>query len=296
MQVRAFLLYVAGIFVLAALTAYPAYLALTALGVADVAFDGMVLRLLKLYALLGLWPLLKFLGINNREAWGYGRGTTGRGFLLGLGLGLAVGIASLGLVVLALLAFDIRVAKPGVELSAATLGVLAWKSLFTGVMVGLIEETWFRGALHGAIQRMAGTGVAVVLISLIYAAVHFVRADITIPHDEIGWSSGAVVIANCFHRFRDQAVIDSLFALFAAGLLLALVRVQTGRIAECIGVHAGWVAVIKFVRKLTYPNEEATWSFVVGEYDGVIGVLVGIWFALLCAIYYVYFGRRTWSR
>lgn len=296
MHARAFLIYVAGIFVLAALSAYPAYLLLDALGVEDLAFDRLVMRLLKLYALLGLWPLLRVLGINNREAWGYGRGKTGRRFFLGLGLGFAVGVASLALAVMPLLLLDIRVAKPGVDLSMATVSVLAWKSLFTGVMVGVIEETWFRGALHSAIQRMASVGVAVVAVSLIYAAVHFVRADITIPPSEVGWSSGAVVISNCLHRFRDQAVFDSLFALFAAGLLLALVRVHTGRIAECIGIHAGWVAVIKFVRKLTYPNEDASLSFVVGDYDGVIGVLVGVWFAMLCAIYYLYYGRHSWPR
>ena len=254
------------------------------------------MRLLKLYALLGLWPLLRFLGINNREGWGYGTGKTGRRFLMGFAIGFAVGVASLAVAVLPLLGLDIRVAKPGIDLSTETVSMLVLKSIFTGVMVGLIEETWFRGALHSAIQRMASVGVAVVVVSLLYAAVHFVNADITIPPDEVGWSSGAVVISNCLHRFRDQVVIDSLFALFAAGLLLALVRVHTGRIAECIGIHAGWVAVIKFVRTLTYPNGEASFSFVVGQYDGVIGVLVGVWFALLCAIYYVYCGRRTWPR
>lgn len=294
MQIRTFLIYVASIFVLAAVTAYPVYLGLRSLGVEELAFDELVMRLLKVYALLGLWPLLKCLGINNREAWGYGAGNTGKGFLLGFGIGLLVGIGSLAIAVLPLLAFEIRVAKPGVEIGLASVGILAWKGLFTGVMVGIIEETWFRGALHSAVQRMWSVGVAIVLVSLIYAAVHFVRADFTIPPAEVDWTSGMVVISNCLHRFRDQAFVDSLFALTAAGLLLGLVRHQTGRIAECIGIHAGWVMVIQLVRKLTYPNGSASWAFVVGDYDGVIGVLVGGWFVLLCVVYYFYCGREKW--
>ena len=58
MGLAAFLIYVLATLVLTAISSYPIFLALEAVGLRDMPFDDMVTRLLKLYALLGLWPLL----------------------------------------------------------------------------------------------------------------------------------------------------------------------------------------------------------------------------------------------
>ncbi len=79
----------------------------------------------------------------------------------------------------------------------------------------------------------------------------------------------------------------------AAGFFLALIRHRTGRIAECIGIHAGWVMVIQIFRKLTYPNTENSWTFVVGSFDGVIGLLAGVWFTALGIAYFFRYVRRV---
>ena len=292
MGLAPFLIYVLAIFVLTALTSYPVFLGLEALGLRDMPFDNMVMRLLKLYGLLGLWPLLSSFGINSRAGWGYGPSRDGRGFFRGLLLGAVVGIASMALVVVFLLAFEIRVARPGTLLSPATITVLVLQSAFTGLMVGFIEETWFRGALQTSIAHVANSAFAIVFISIVYGAMHFVSADFSIPADEVGWLSGTAVLFTCLHGFREPAFFDSLFALVAGGLLLGMIRYRTGRIAECIGIHAGWVMVVKILRRTTYPNSEASWSFMVGDYDGVIGILAGLWFSSLAIAYYVRSGRR----
>jgi membrane protease YdiL (CAAX protease family) len=292
MQLAPFLIYVLATFVLTALTSYPVFLCLEALGLRDMPFDEMVMRLLRLYGLLGLWPLLSGFGINSRSGWGYGPGRSGRGFIHGLLLGAVIGIASMALVVLVLLVFDIRVARPGIALSPPLIVVLVLQSAFAGFLVGFIEETWFRGALQTSVAYVSNSAVAIVLISLVYGAMHFVSSDINIPADEVRWLSGTAVLFTSLHGFRDPAFIDSLFALVAGGLLLGLVRYRTGRIAECIGIHAGWVMVVKILRQTTYPNSEASWSFMIGDYDGVIGLLAGLWFSSLAIAYYLRFGRR----
>lgn len=292
MQLAPFLIYVLATFVLTAVTSYPVFLGLEALGLRDMPFDEMVMRLLKLYCLLGLWPLLSGFGINSRSGWGYGPGCTGRGFIRGLLLGAVIGVASMALVVLVLLVFDIRVARPGIELSPLLIAVLVVQSAFAGFMVGFIEETWFRGGLQTSIAHVSNSAVAIVLISLLYGAMHFVGSDINIPADEVRWLSGTAVLFTSLHGFRDPAFIDSLFALVAGGLLLGLVRYRTGRIAECVGIHAGWVMVVKILRQTTYPNSEASWSFMIGDYDGVIGLLAGLWFSSLAIAYYLRYGRR----
>jgi len=292
MHLAPFLIYFLAIFVLTALTGYPVFLGLEALGLRDMPFDDMVMRLLKLYGLLGLWPLLSSFGLNSRDGWGYGQSRGQRGFVTGLLLGAVIGIASMVLVASVLLMFDIRVARPGVSLAPLILSVLVLKSAFAGLMVGFIEETWFRGALQTSVARVSNSAFAIVFISLLYGAMHFVGSDLNIPGDEVRWLSATAVLFTSLHGFREAAYLDSLFALVAGGLLLGLVRYRTGRIAECIGIHAGWVMVVKILRQTTYPNSEASWSFMIGDYDGVIGILAGLWFSSLAIAYYVRNGRR----
>jgi hypothetical protein len=198
----------------------------------------------------------------------------------------------MALVVVILLVFDIRVARPGVTLGPLVLAVVLLKAVFAGLMVGFIEETWFRGALQTGIAHVSNSAFAIVFISFVYGAVHFVSADINIPADEVGWLSGTAVLFTSLHGFRDPAFYDSLFALVVGGLLLGMIRYRTGRIAECIGIHAGWVVVIKMLRHTTYPNADASWSFMIGSYDGVVGILAGLWFSFLAIVYYVRYGRR----
>jgi len=292
MRVAPFLVYVLAVFVLTAVTSYPVFLGLEALGLRDMPFDQMVMRLLKLYGLLGLWPLLASFGLNTRAGWGYGQGRGRRGFAAGILLGAAIGIASMALVVVVLLIFDIRVTRPGVDLNLQVLAVFALQSAFAGLLVGFIEETWFRGALQASVARVSNSAFAIVIISVVYGAMHFISADINIPGDEVRWLSGTGVLFTSLHGFRSPSFYDSLFALVAGGLFLGLVRYRTGRIAECIGIHAGWVMVVKILRLTTYPNADASWSFMIGSYDGVIGILAGLWFSSLAIAYYVRYGRR----
>lgn len=290
MQVAPFLIYVLSVFVLTAITAYPVFLGLEALGLRDMPFDDLVMRVLRLYGLLGLWPLLASFGLNTRNGWGYGGSR--RGFLKGLLLGALAGIATMLLVASVLLMLDIRVARPGLSVSPLILSALVLQSAFAGLMVAFIEETWFRGALQSSVAKVSNSGIAIVLIASIYGAMHFVNSDINIPAEEVRWLSATAVLFTSLHGFRDPAFFDSLFALIAGGLLLGLVRYRTGRIAECIGIHAGWVTVVIVLRQTTYPNTQASGSFMVGEYDGVIGILAGLWFSSLAIAYYFRHERR----
>jgi hypothetical protein len=290
MQVAPFLIYALSVFVLTAISAYPVFLGLEALDLRDMPFDDLVMRVLRLYGLLGLWPLLTSLHLNTKEGWGYGHGR--RGFLKGLLLGALAGVVSMLLVALVLLMLDIRVARPGVSLSPVVMSMLVAQSAFAGLLVGFLEETWFRGALQSSVAGVSNGGVAIVFVALIYGAMHFVSSDINIPADEVGWLSATAVLFTSLHGFRDSALFDSLFALVASGLLLGLVRHRTGRIAECIGIHAGWVMVVKILRQTTYPNADASGSFMIGDYDGVIGILAGLWFSSLAIAYYLRPQRR----
>ena len=72
------------------------------------------------------------------------------------------------------------------------------------------------------------------------------------------------------------------------GLLLAFVRRRTGAIAAGLGLHIGWVFVIKATIATTRVNADAPASFLVGSFDGYTGWLVAAWAAVLIAV--------AWSR
>jgi hypothetical protein len=86
-------------------------------------------------------------------------------------------------------------------------------------------------------------------------------------------------------------IVDSFLALAAVGVLLGVIRARTGHIAACIGLHAGWVCVIGVLRELSVRNPASRWSFLVGDYDGVVGWLVFAWTVVIIALY-AYLSRR----
>jgi hypothetical protein len=64
------------------------------------------------------------------------------------------------------------------------------------------------------------------------------------------------------------------------GTLLALAREFTGHIGVCIGLHAGFVAVIVVLRKASIAVADQPASFLVSHFDGVVGWLVAAFAAV----------------
>lgn len=275
----------------AGLLAPPLFHALHAAG-AEPDFDDVVQRLMEGLALLGLWPLMRSAGLGGRRPWGYGVGprTFGRELMRG---GL-VGVATLGVLAAALVALGVRVADPDFAPDARALAVLVAEALAVGLIVSVLEETWFRGALHSVIARAAGAAPAVGLTAVLFAAVHFVEPP-EIPAGAVVWTSGLGAAAAAFGGVADPAVVDTFLALAAAGALLGLVRVHAGHIAGCIGMHAGWVVVIQVLREASDVDRAAPAAGAVGSFDGVIGYLACAWFALLAGAYHAW-QRRARGR
>ncbi len=283
--------YLAGVFALGAALAYPVYGLLDFWWNDAPPFHKVVHRTLKLSALMLLWPLMHGMGLFSRRQWGYG--TTSGSFATGVSLGMLFGIGSLGFVVIGLVLLDVRVLTSLPEMTPTAFVVVLGKALAAGLVIGLIEETWFRGALFSVVSRDSHLLRAVWVTAVLFAAVHFIRADAVIVPLDPTWSDGFVVIANSFYLFADTAFIDSFLALVAAGFLLGLMRQHKGHIAYCIGVHAGWVVVIKTAQKVSEVNKDSPFAFLVGSYDGVIGYLACVVFGLLSVAYYELAVKRT---
>ena len=232
--------------------------------------------------LAGTWFMFRREGLTSRAALGYG--TAPRVLFTSVGAGFAIGVALMAAVCGVLLALGVRVVRP--EYSASLSGILAAVpgALLAGLAVGLIEETFFRGAMYSALSRHGRWVGAVVLTSILYSLVHFLGEKVRIPSESVTWLSGWVIFGRYFGAFADPArIFDAALALFMVGVLLALVRRATGHIGACIGLHAGFVAVIALFREVTMAFYDSRWSFLVSRFDGLVGYLVAAAAALCCA-------------
>jgi uncharacterized protein len=266
------MLIVAALLLMAAL-AYPAWLLLYP--TFDFPFHRIANRLGMLLLLIGFVFAARHLGVADRVSLGFGMPRPK--FLIEFGKGLALGVLMMALVVFFMVLFGLRDWQDGIVPTIPTLLALLAKGLLSGILVALIEETFFRGAMYSAVQRESGTGRAILLTAALYAALHFF-ARVRIAHDEVTAQSGAVLLQGILRSFAEPWLIgDAFLSLLAVGVLLGVVRSKTGNIAACMGLHAGWVWVIALVRETSIADREHPYSFLLSHFDGVVGWLVLLW-------------------
>lgn len=271
-----FVAYLGGALVLAAVLFYPLYSLLSA--IPDLPYHKILSRSAMLFAAIGLIFFLRRLKLANRDDLGYG--LPRRRFLRVMGLGWLAGVLSMLVPFVLLDLLGVRELRPG-GIDMGRILDAARSGLIGGFAVAFIEETFFRGALYSGIRRNAGVWSAAVLSSLLFASLHFIRPR-AFPEDTvIDWSSGFTLLAGAFDAYSGGALWDSFVALFAVGVLLTLLRAWQGNIALAIGVHAGWVMVIKVGKTLTQKDDDAPLAFLSGSYDGVIGWLVTAYLVLM---------------
>jgi membrane protease YdiL (CAAX protease family) len=277
-----FLAAIFGTLLAAALLAWPAWQLAQALD-ADWAFHRVVSRFWQLLLLAGLLLVMHRLRLRGREDWGYGLPRPV--FLRQAGVGFAAGIATMLPMTVAMLALGILAPRGAID--AATLLEAIAGGLLAGLAVAVVEESFFRGLMYRGVSREGGFAFAAWATALVYAALHFF-ARTKIPADEVAWDSGFRMLGGALANFTNPLpVLGSFVTLVLVGLLLAGLRGRTGAIAACIGLHMGWVCVIKATKSLTLGNENAPWAFLVGSFDGYTGWLVAGWAALLCAAAWV---------
>jgi uncharacterized protein len=204
-------------------------------------------RSVMIVGFVGLWPLLNALGLYSGSDLGYGRSDNWWRQALA---GLALGIGSLALVIVVSIARESR--SVPFDKSAVEMATAALHFLVAGTIVALIEETFFRGVLQGAWQRTMKPVLAVVLASVVYSAVHFLKpSGVNIPMDQVAWDSGFKCLAwIASQSFHSGDVLVPFVTLFLVGCVLGLAYVKTGALYLSIGLHAGWVLANEFARWL----------------------------------------------
>ncbi len=241
-------------------------------------FGAFSFRLTEVLAIAGTIPLLMSLGLGGKSAWGLHHNSFWR---IDLTQGLLLGIASLSVTCVLLLIFNLRVVRPDLITEFGHWFNVIIVSALSATLIALIEEIWFRGALQTVFTRVWGTFGGITVTAAFYAVAHFLRPSSDLNEQPVSAWSGFDAIASGFGNLQFVQMQDSLVALFFAGVVLGILRARQGSIVMCIGVHIGWVFVIKVYKKYTYINPQAEWNALVGHYDGVMGWLSAVLLVLL---------------
>ena len=171
---------------------------------------------------------------------------------------------------------------------------LSLTALLAGTIIALIEETLFRGAMLTAVKKHGSVLFAIFASSFIYALVHFLQPSDNFSTQALNWGSGFALLKDAFYPLTQINIIfDSFIALFLAGVLLAIVRLRSDRIAYCIGIHAGWVLAIKVFKRVTDTNVDSDYAFLTGSYDKVIGYLAAVCIAVFIILLFKYQKNST---
>lgn len=230
------------------------------------AFHRFVSRAVEILALIGLWPLFRGLtssrsasssasasssssssfsssssateksAINGRSVWSELGLTNPKPHWKEVAFGLALGFVSLALVAMIALACGERV----LEGMHGRLGQKLLGAAATAIVVAVLEEILFRGALFGALRKGMHWKMALVISSAVYALAHFLQSGGT--SGEVQWYSGLQELRQMLRGFADwQQLIPAFFTLMLAGVILALAYQRTGTLYFSIGLHAGWI-------------------------------------------------------
>jgi uncharacterized protein len=252
---RALLIYVLVVFVGGALLAPLLYD--VGHGIAALAkhpFHRYVDRAVLGLALIGLWPLMRTIGITSLAELGFRNASEKwRDIVPGLLLGLC-SLAVIAILAIATGARHLHV-PTGTEIARHLISAGA-----AAAIVAMLEEVLFRGALFGAMRKAWPLAAALVISSAIYSLMHFTQKA---PEPTIvTWSSGLTMLPQMFAQVADtHAVVPKFFVLFVAGLILAIAYQRTGTLFFSIGLHAGWIFWLKSYRFVSTPVPGASASF-----------------------------------
>jgi uncharacterized protein len=220
-------------------------------GIANNPFHRYVNRSLLILGVAGLWPFLRQVRLSSWNDLGLARPAAHARIAA---IGFLAGFGSLACVAVANLAFGARALDENRSFSAILEQLFG--AAMTAVLVGFIEELFFRGALFGSLRKSFPWPLALLLSSMIYALLHFFRRPAAATH--VTWTSGFETLGQMLRGFTDASeLVPGFFNLTLAGLILGLAYQRLASLYFSIGLHAGWIFWLKFYGSVTKETSTA---------------------------------------
>ncbi|MFH1067533.1 MAG: CPBP family intramembrane glutamic endopeptidase [bacterium] len=202
-------------------------------------------RMVMISALVSLWPLARYWGVASWKQLGLADPAWKKEWLRGLALGCAT---------MAVL-FSLHLIG----------GARAWLNnlggqkiaafLATALVVGFLEELLFRGLFFHALREKLGkwAGLWAVLLSAFFADAHFLKAqNVALPiHWQSGWEAWGGILPTLSQTVE---ILPHWFSLFLVGLILCAAVWRQRSLWLAIGLHTGWILILKCGESLTIPS------------------------------------------
>lgn len=252
-------------------------------GLTDHSYYKILSRAVLLFAALGLLPMWRIAGLSAASI-----GLVPflprafiRTYLLGL---IAILPPALFFVVV-----GFRVIDPRIDVLSMDIFRELMLAIVSGILVGVFEESLFRGVLYGFLRRLGSFIMSACVVAALYASVHFLDVS-SESADEIQWYTGYGFVAEAFTGLANPGGYwDAFLALFLLGLLFCWVRERYG-LWWCIGLHASWVCAIRMFKVLTVRDIYNPYAVMASDYDNFVGVMVAIWLVFIFVCLHL---RRT---
>ena len=180
--------------------------------------------------------------------------------------------------------------------SFQNVGIGKWISrivlaLFTGFLIGAIEEFFFRGAVYQGCRKLWSSSGKGLLLSLFvtnvfYSIVHFVHAKRPFVDSTPDFHDSLMLLGAPFASLTEIGTFwPGLVGLLIFGLMLNGLYLRTKSLYPAIGLHAGAVFFIKTDGLLVnFGTHNLLWGS--GKmYDGIVGwVALGLLYILLALL------------
>ena len=204
----------------------------------DPRFKRVLSRCVMLIAMALLYPAVRLSGIQHWSTLGWAAAPRGR--WRPVAAWFAAGAISMAVAyLLSDLAGALYLNPRSTDLATTA---AKWASRFVGAMlIGILEETFFRGYLFGMLRRRLHLVGAVASAAFLFAIVHFARPVEPAGLDPRHWAAGFQLLPHIADGIQPQYAAPMFVNLFLMGMLLCLLYDHFGMIYAVVGLHAGWV-------------------------------------------------------
>jgi len=242
-------------------------------------------RLTQIFLVLSIFPAMAYLKLKKEDL-----GFTAKSvFLKQLQQGFGIGLVTLMPIFIILYVLGVNVADTS---QPWTVGFMAEKmimSLLLALLIGVVEESVFRGMLLAGLKKNMPVIAAILISSAYFAALHFLDSKTEIPRQQLNVFSGFILLGEAIENVLNPKNASAFFSLLMVGAFLAVLRTQIKEsLGLCIGCHAGWVWQIKVSGSLFNTDYSSEYLYLVSSYNYVVGPLVTGWLFLAVAGYFVY--------
>lgn len=250
-------------------------------------FGKVMRRIMMVVAIFIIFLFRKSLMIGSLSTMNL-RHTRDRWKLLQIGFFLGTGIFSLYIALL--YAVDARI----LHVDATSFGNLILQlieALFIACLVACIEEIFFRGFIFQSFRKDMSAILAVCITSIFYSSLHFLKIKLAVTPG-IQPFVGFLV----FYQFLKNLIINfpvlypSIIGLFLVGVVLSYACLRTNSLYLAIGLHAGWVFLIK-TDHLFFDRIKGNREWLFGDNNVVTGILA--WLLMIITLIIIRFITRT---